>query len=165
MDRLADIRVDGKFALTLLNGERVLCYVKADDSGYYMAHDNRPPAFLFDLADIDAPAFQQRVLGYYSPVFGVHAFPRCKTLDDLKILLHHLLRQLPHKGITGGLQDFIRLPCHMEAAPLDEADMVNHEAAPACKEFTDPVKRIFPMQPVILSNNKNELSLLLITNY
>jgi hypothetical protein len=69
------------------------------------------------------------------------AFPRCKTLDDLRILLHHLLRQFPHK------------------------DMVNHEAAPACNEFTDPVKKIFPMPPVILSNNKNELSLLFITNF
>jgi hypothetical protein len=172
MDRLADIRVDGKFAITLLHGERVLCYVKADDSGYYMAHDNRHPAFLFDLADIDAPVFQQRVLGYYSPVFGVHAFPRCKTLDDLRILLHHLLRQLPHRGITNGLQDFIRLPYHMEVKPRYEADtcqskswneatgMMKHEEE-ACKASTDPVTKIYPMKPVILSKNKNELSLFL----
>jgi hypothetical protein len=141
---LADIRVGRKFALTLLNGEQVFCYVKADDSGYYIAHDHLPPVFLFDLVDIDAPVFQQRVLGYRSPVCDIPAFPRCKTLADLKILLHHLFRQLLLQGITGGLRDFFRLP--------------------ACKEPTDPVKKIFPLPPVILSKNNTERSLLLITN-
>jgi hypothetical protein len=64
MQELADIRVGRKFAFTLLNGEQVFCYVQADDSGYYIAHDHLPPVFLFDVADIDAPVFQQRVLGY-----------------------------------------------------------------------------------------------------
>jgi hypothetical protein len=139
MYELADIREGWVFAFTLLNGERILCSVKADEGGYYIAHDNRPPTFLFDLADIDAPVFQQRVLGYSAPVCSVRAFPRCKTLDDLRILLHHLLRQLPHRG------------------------MMKHEEE-ACKASTDPVIKIFPMKPVILSKNKNELSLLLITN-
>ncbi|MDR0582343.1 MAG: hypothetical protein LBG31_05210 [Prevotellaceae bacterium] len=176
MQELADIRVGRKFAFTLLNGEQVFCYVKADDSGYYIAHDHLPPVFLFDLADIDAPVFQQRILGYLSPVCDVPVFPRCKTLDDLKILLYHLLRQLLLQGITGGLQDAIRLPEPVEAKRFDrgdfrlpkswngEAGMVKHEAAPACKKYPDPVKKILPMPPVILSKNNNEPSLLLITN-
>jgi hypothetical protein len=170
MNGLADIRVGWKFAFTLLNGEPVICYVKADDSGYYIAHDYWHPTYLFDLADIDAPAFQQRILGYCSPACSLPAFPRCKTLDDLKILLHHLLRQLLLEGITSGLQDFIRLPEPVDAKQFYGADfhlpylwnrtagMVKHETAPACKASPEPVKKILPMQPIILSSNKKELS-------